>query len=274
MHGLPLAVWTKELSVNEDDRASAVALLASAYRSRTPVAPLSERFPTMDVDDAYLVQIDQLQSWLRDGRRLVGRKVGLTSAAMQAQLGVHQPDFGALFADGQHADGSVLEIEQFLKPRIEPEIAFVLGAPLRGPGVTPDEAGQAVAEVRASLEIIDSRIADWRITIVDTIADNASSAAFVLGTGTAWTSGSGLTDVECVMTRNDAVVGEGLGAAVLGSPLNALTWLANTLGERGVGLDAGQVVLPGSLTAAIPVRAGDHVEASFTGLGSVSVTFR
>lgn len=140
--------------------------------------------------------------------------------------------------------------------------------------MTASEAGRAVGKVRASLEIIDSRIADWRITIVDTIADNASCGAFVLGAEAAWPSGLDLARVECILTRNGSVLGTGRGSAVLGSPLNALAWLANTLGERGVGLEAGQVVLPGSLTAAVPVQAGDRFEASFTGLGSVSTTFR
>lgn len=258
--------------MGESDRISAVALLASAYRSGTAVAPLSERFPGMDVDDAYQIQSDQVQAWLEDGRRLVGRKVGLTSAVMQAQLGVHQPDFGALLADTQYVDGSVVEVGRFLSPRVEPEIAFVLGMALEGPGVTADDASRALAEVRASLEIIDSRITDWRITIVDTVADNASCGGFVLGAA-ASPFGPDLADVDCVLTCNGSVAGAGRGSAVLGSPLNALAWLANTLGERGVGLEAGQVVLPGSLTAAIPVQAGDRVEATFTGLGSVTVSF-
>lgn len=256
------------------DHADAVAMLTSAYRSRTAVKPVSERFPDMDIDDAYQIQDGQLRAWLRDGRRVVGRKVGLTSAPMQAQLGVDQPDFGVLLADTAHDDNSVIDVGQFLSPRIEPEIAFVLGAPLRGPGVTVNEASRAVAEVRASLEIIDSRISDWRITIVDTIADNASGAAFVLGAGTRWTSDLDLAGIACVLTHNGSVVGQGQGSAVLGSPLNALVWLANTLGERGVALEAGQIVLPGSLTAAVPVAAGDQVEASFSGLGSVTVTFQ
>lgn len=261
------------MTVLQDDQAEAVQLLLSAYQTGVPTAPLAERFPGFDLQDAYRVQAAQVAAWVGDGRQVVGRKVGLTSAAMQAQLGVDQPDFGVMLADTAYADGAAIDVGSLLSPRVEPEIGFVLGSDLRGPGVTEHEAGQAVTEVRACLEIIDSRIADWRISLVDTVADNASYGAFVTGETIPWPASLDLAGVVGTMRRNGEVVASGTGAAVLGSPLRALAWLANTLGERGVGLEAGQVILPGSITAAVPVRAGDTVDAFFAGIGSVSTTF-
>lgn len=252
---------------------AAADLLASAYRTGLPVEPLTDRYPTFTLEDAYQVQLQQVRRWKEKGRRIVGHKVGLTSAAMQRQLGVDQPDSGVLFADAEHSNGSLVDVRSFLSPRIEPEIAFVLGATLQGPGVTVAEAATAVSQIRASLEIIDSRIADWRITLVDTVADNASCGGYVLGDVAAWTAAPDLADVEATMTRNGSVAAVGTGAAVLGSPLNALVWLANTLGERGVTLQAGEVILPGSMTAAIPVAPGDTVEATFAGIGTVGIGF-
>ncbi|MEY2847976.1 MAG: hypothetical protein RI885_641 [Actinomycetota bacterium] len=254
------------------DHHTAAVLLDSARRSRIPVAPISSRFDDFDLDDAYAVQSLQLDAWLSAGRTIVGRKVGLTSAAMQAQLGVDQPDFGVLLADMEVPDGGRLDRSLFVSPRVEPEIAFVLASPLRGPGVTVEQAAAAIGRVVASLEIIDSRIADWRIGLIDTVADNASSAGFVLGASIEGAPGLDLAAVECVFSRNGEVVSAATGAAVLGSPVNALVWLADTLGARGVGLEAGDVILPGSLTAAIPATPGDTIHAHFEGVGSVSVT--
>jgi len=248
--------------------------LAMAYRSGDPIAPLSTTFAGFDVDDAYRVQELQTEAWVRSGRTIVGRKVGLTSAAMREQLGVDQPDFGVLFDDTEYPSGSTVEVDSFISPRIEPEIAFVLASALTGPGVTVEDAIVAIDHVRASLEIIDSRIADWKIGLVDTIADNASFGGFVLGDTVMLGGGLALATVECSLFRNGVEVASGTADAVLGSPINALVWLANTLGERGISLEAGQVVLPGSITAAIPVHAGDIIDAHFSGIGNVSITFQ
>lgn len=255
------------------ERSESIELLLAAYRSREPIDPLTDRFPGLTVDDAYAIQVGQVLRWQADGAVIKGHKVGLSSAAMQRQLGVDQPDFGHLtdamfFLESQPIDSST-----FLAPKVEPEIAFVLGKPLAGPGVTVAEAMAAVAFVTPALEIIDSRIRDWKIKLVDTIADNASSGGVVLG-GTA----TALSQVDVrliggVLHRNGELAGTGAGGAVLGSPLNALVWLANILGPRGVVLEAGHVVLPGSVMAAIPVAAGDVVTATFAGLGSVTARF-
>lgn len=256
-------------SVHEE----AAAQLSSAYRSGTPIAPLSTTFENFDTEDAYRVQQLQTEGWVRAGRSIVGRKVGLTSAAMRAQLGVDQPDYGVLLEDTEYPSGSTVAVDAFISPRVEPEIAFVLASALTGPGVTVDDAVAAIDHVRASLEIIDSRIADWRIGLVDTIADNASFGGFVLGDTVLLVGGLELADVACSLARNGVEVHSGVADAVLGSPINALVWLANTLGERGISLEAGQVVLPGSITAAVPVRAGDTFTAHFAGIGIVGITF-
>lgn len=251
----------------------AAALLLDAYATGTPIAPLSRTFPGLTVDDAYAIQLAQVDAWISRGARVKGHKVGLTSAAMQRQLGVDQPDFGHLTDTMFFADSGRVDAGRFLQPRIEPEVAFVLGRPLRGPGVTAADAAAAVDFVLPALEIIDSRIADWKITLPDTIADNASSGGVVLGTRPVRLDAVDLTLGGCLLHRNGELAQTGAGGAVLGSPLNALVWLANVLGERGVTLEAGHVVLPGSMTAAIPVNPGDSVTATFAGVGSVSIRF-
>lgn len=254
-------------------RAESVDLLLTAYRSGEPIDPLTQRFPGLTIDDAYAIQLGQIQQWQADGALIKGHKVGLSSAAMQRQLGVDQPDFGHLTDGMFFLEAQPIDSSRFLAPKVEPEIAFVLGKPLAGPGVTVAEAMAAVAFVTPALEIIDSRIRDWKIKLVDTIADNASSGGVVLGS-----TATALTDVDIrliggVLQRNGELAGTGAGGAVLGSPLNALVWLANVLGPRGVVLEAGHVVLPGSVMAAIPVAAGDVVTATFAGLGAVTATF-
>jgi 2-keto-4-pentenoate hydratase len=167
----------------------------------------------------------------------------------------------------------VAPISRFLQPRAEPEIAFVLGRPLAGPGVTVAEALAAVDFVLPALEIIDSRITDWKITLPDTVADNASSGAVVLGSRPVRPDALDLSLTGCLLLRNGVITGTGAGGAVLGSPVNALVWLANTLGQRGAGLEAGHVILPGSVCAAVPFGPGDTVSAAFDRIGTVSVTF-
>jgi 2-keto-4-pentenoate hydratase len=246
--------------------------LHDAAATRIPIARLTES-ADLTIADAYGIQLALIQRWERDGRVEVGHKVGLTSAAIQQQLGVDQPDFGRLYADMFHAEALPIDLSAFIAPRVEPEITFVLNQDLAGPGVTVAEAISAVAYVVPSLEIIDSRIADWNIKLADTIADNASSGGVVLGSTPTALADVDLRVVGCVLERNGVIAGTGAGAAALGSPINALVWLANTIGEFGVGLKAGQVVMPGSLTAAVPVGSGDVVRASFGGLGTVTAVF-
>lgn len=244
--------------------------LLEAYRTHQPVPPLVSTFPDLTIDDAYQIQLAQVVQWVADGRRVLGRKVGLTSPAMQAQMKVSQPDFGHLMDDMFFAEHAPVPAGRFLQPRAEPEVAFVLGRDLVGPGVTVAAAAAAVDFILPALEIIDSRIADWQIGIVDTIADNASSGGVVLGSTARRIGEIDLRLGGCVLHRNGEIAGTGAGGAVLGSPLNSLAWLANTLGARGEGLQAGQVILPGSITASIPFEPGDVITATMAGLGSVT----
>jgi 2-keto-4-pentenoate hydratase len=255
-------------------RAEAAELLMTAYRTGTAVEPLAEKYAGLTLDDSYEIQLLQIARRVAAGARVKGHKVGLTSPAMQRQMNVDQPDFGHLLDDMFHLENVAIPADSYLQPRIEPEVAFVLRRDLRGPGVTVAEAAAAVDFVLPALEIIDSRIRDWKIGILDTIADNASSGGVVLGSTPTALGAVDLRLSGCVLHRNGgAVVGTGAGGAVLGSPLTSLVWLVNTLGARGVGLEAGHVVLPGSITASIPVAAGDSFTATFAGLGSVTARF-
>jgi len=244
-------------------RRAADALLA-AYETGKPIDPL---------EDSYEIQVMQITRRLEAGASVKGHKVGLTSAAMQRQLGVNQPDFGHLLDDMFYLENSTIGADTFLQPRIEPEVAFVLKRPLRGPGVTVAEVAAAVDFVLPSLELIDSRIRDWKIGFLDTVADNASSGGVVLGSTPVAVSDVDLRRSGCILYRNGEIVGTGAGGAVLGSPITSLAWLANTLGTRGVTLEAGHVVLPGSITASVPVSPGDTFSAGFAGIGSVTVRF-
>ncbi|GAA3737055.1 2-keto-4-pentenoate hydratase [Salinactinospora qingdaonensis] len=247
--------------------------LAAAYTSGVPVEPLSERLPELTLHDAYRVQVLQVQRWRGAGARVKGHKVGLTSAAMRAQLGVDQPDYGHLLDAMFHLEHLPIATGAFLQPRVEPEIAFVLKRPLAGPGITAAEAAAAVDFVLPALEIIDSRVRDWRISLIDTVADNASCGGVVLGSRPVPLSAVDLRRIAATLRRNGADVGAGVGGAVLGTPLNALVWLANTLGELGVTLEEGHVVLPGSVTAAVAVAPGDRVSADFDDVGDVTAVF-
>jgi 2-keto-4-pentenoate hydratase len=247
--------------------------LLDAYATGTTVEPLTSRFDGLSLDDAYQIQTIQTRRRIAHGARIVGFKVGLTSAPMQLQLGIDQPDYGVLFDDMTYPADAPISIDRFLQPRAEPEVALVLARPLAGPGLSVADVLGAVGYAIPAIEIIDSRITDWRITLVDTIADNASSGGFVLGGTPEPVSGIDLALVGCVLRRNGRIVQTGAGAAVIGSPLHAATWLANTLAARGVRMEAGQVILTGSVTAAVPVSAGDAVTASIDRLGSVTAVF-
>jgi 2-keto-4-pentenoate hydratase len=251
----------------------AAAALAHAYETGKPIPPLVETYPGATMEDAYRIQQRTVQGWIERGDAVRGHKVGLASAAMQRQMGVDQPDYGHLAGAMFHLEHQPIPMESFLQPRIEPEIAFVLGEELQGPGVTVADAVRAVDFVLPALEIVDSRIRDWKISIIDTIADNASSGGVVLGSTPTALGDVDLRLAGCVLYGNGAVAATGAGGAVLGSPINALVWLANTVGPRGVALKSGHVVLPGSMTRAIPVSAGDTVVATMAGLGSVTAVF-
>jgi 2-keto-4-pentenoate hydratase len=252
----------------------AAELLGAYQTDRPALAPLTSTHPDLTVDDAYAIQQLQIGERLAGGAAIAGYKVGLTSAAMQEQMGVFEPDFGHLLTDMVHAGDAPIDTLTFRQPRAEPEIALVLGRDLPGPRVSVADVIGATAYVLPAIEIIDSRITDWRIGLVDTIADNASSGGLVLGqTPVSPAGGRDLALAGCVFRHNGRIAGTGAGAAVLGSPWHAATWLASTLTARGAQLRAGNIILTGSMTAAIPVSAGDAFTATIDGLGSVTAVF-
>lgn len=251
------------------------AQLRRAHVCREPLEPLTERFAGLTPDDAYSIQLCTVDAWRAAGRRVVGKKIGLTSRAMQEMFGVDQPDYGHLMDDMVLDQGQPLETSQLLQPRVEPEMAFLLGAPLRGPGLNAAAVLAATAFVFPAFEVIDSRIRDWRIRLCDTIADNASSARLVLGPRAVRPDACDLRTVGMVFERNGIVVATGAGAAVLDHPAHAVAWLGNRLAGYGVALEAGEIVLPGSICAAVPIGPGDHLRAEFGGgLGSVGLVGR
>jgi 2-keto-4-pentenoate hydratase len=260
-------------TLSDDVVAAIAAELAEAAASRSPLAPLSERHPAMSVADAYAIQEQVARRRIETGESLIGWKLGLTSVAMQQQLGVDQPDYGPLLSGHAVPPGGVVPAADLIAPRIEAEIAFVLGSPLRGPGVTRADVLAATTAVTASLEIIDSRIANWRIKLADTIADMASSARIVVSDARTPIDAVDLRDERVVLERNGEAVSEGIGAAVLGDPVEAVAWAANTLGPLGVTLEPGHVVMPGAMHASVPVAAGDEIVARFERLGPVRVRF-
>jgi len=249
--------------------------LRACYASGEPIPPIRDELPEGDVAVAYRVQEVNTEHWLTGGRRLVGRKIGLTSAAVQRQLGVGQPDFGMLFADTAVDDGATVPAGRLLQPRVEAEIAFVLGQDLAVREPTVVDVIGAIEYALAAIEIVDSRIAGWQIGIVDTVADNASSGMFVLGTTprSVHDPDLDLRLAGMVMERQGEPVVFGAGAACLGNPLNALRWLAATMNEVGRPLGAGDVVLSGALGPMLPAAPGDRFEARVSGLGSVRVGF-
>jgi 2-oxopent-4-enoate/cis-2-oxohex-4-enoate hydratase len=249
--------------------------LYDALRQRRTLAPLTDRHPDIDVDDAYHISLHMLSRREADGEKVVGKKIGVTSKPVQDMLNVHQPDFGFLTDTMHYPDGATISIAKagLIQPRAEGEIAFMLKADLHGPGVTRDDVLAATAWVAPCFEIVDSRIDDWKIRIQDTVADNASCGVFVIGERHTDPAGLDLAAVRMRMLRNGEPAGEGLGSAVQGHPAEAVAWLANTLGRFGIPFRAGELILSGSLAPLIPARAGDRFEMEIEGLGRCSVAF-
>ncbi|UYO56307.1 2-keto-4-pentenoate hydratase [Rhodopseudomonas palustris] len=246
--------------------------IRAAYRG-TPIAPIRSELPDLDVDAAYSIQQRNTAFWEKEGRRVVGSKIGLTSRAVQKQLGVDRPDFGMLFADMIVGEDEPVAVGRVLQPKIEAEVAFVLDRDIDLETPTVADIIRAVAYVMPALEIVGSRITNWDIGIVDTVADNASSGLFVLGGPVRRLDGLDLRAMEMRMTRGEEIVSQGSGAACLGNPLNAMVWLAGEVARRKRSLRAGDVVLSGALGPMVPVSTGDVVEATITGLGTVSARF-
>ncbi len=248
--------------------------LYTALRERTPVSPLTERHPELTLASAYAISERLLARRLEDGERVVGKKIGVTSKAVQQMLDVHQPDFGYLTDAMVYTNEDSIPISTTLmQPRAEGEIAFILKRDLTGPGVTVAEVLRATECVMPCFEIVDSRVADWKIRIEDTVADNASCGLLVLGDQAVSPHAVDLTTCGMVVHKNGRLLSTGAGAAALGSPLNCVTWLANTLGQFGVPLKAGEVILSGSLVPLEPVVAGDHMTLAIGGIGTASVRF-
>lgn len=237
------------------------------------MAPLRDGVEPTDVDGAYRIQSINTQHWVQSGRRIVGRKIGLTAESVQKQLGVDQPDFGTLFADMQIPNGARLDPGRVIQAKAEAEVALVMGHAIVSPTASMHEVMAACAYAVAAIEIVDSRIADWKITLADTIADNASSAFFVLGEQPISLLGLDLRTCGMVLEVNGKIASMGTGAACLGHPLNAAAWLARTLAALEEPLQAGDIVLTGALGPMVPLRNQDAVRASIGGLGTVSFTF-
>ncbi|GAA3385162.1 2-keto-4-pentenoate hydratase [Cryptosporangium minutisporangium] len=253
--------------------AAAADALRAAERDRTPIPPLITTYPGIDVGDAYRIQLRNIERRLSGGGRVVGHKVGLSSKAMQQMMGVDEPDYGHLLADMAHTEDVPVDTGRYLLPRVEPEVGFILGDDLPE-DCTEEQALAATEAIAPALELIDSRIVDWKIALPDTIADNASSAGFVLGSTRLDPRSVDLTALPVRMFRNDEEVGVGASSAVLGNPLVAVAWLARTVARFGVRLEAGHVVLPGSCTRAVDARPGDVFRAEFGVLGAVQLAFQ
>jgi 2-keto-4-pentenoate hydratase len=262
------------VSTNRDARIEELAqMLARAESTRSPIGQLAGVAGfALSVDDAYRIQLINIERRLRAGRRIVGQKVGLTSPAMQRMMGVDKPDFGHIL-DDMVLRGGDCPANELIAPRVEPEIAFVLAKELRGPGVTRADVIAATAYVTPSIEIIDSRIAGWKIGLADTIADNASSSRIVLGGTETAVNSCDLSLVQMALEKNGTVVETGTGAATLGHPAEAVAWLANRLSAFDKGLEAGGLVMPGAMCRAIDVGRGDVIAATFDRLGTVTVRF-
>ena len=251
----------------------AAATLTASAKAKKPCAPIATDISPLGLDGAYAVQERLTRTALADGRRLVGRKIGLTAAAVQKQLGVDQPDYGMLFADMEYGDGAETPIDTLLQPRVEAEIAFVLQRNLDGEKLTPNDVVMSIGYVLPAIEIVDSRIADWKISLLDTVADNASSGAYVLGSTPRRLSEIDLRLCGMVLEHRNEPVSTGCGAACLGNPLNAVLWLARKMVEVGRPLQAGDVVLSGALGPMVPAVSGGVYRAHISGLGSVAAAF-
>lgn len=247
--------------------------LYQALLTRQAVAPLTERESDITIEDAYGIQLRMIQRRLDAGERVVGKKIGLTSKVVQDMLKVNQPDFGQLLSGMVVNEGEAIRMDTLIAPKAEAEVAFVLNRDLQGPGVTAADVLRATDFVVPCFEIVDSRIRDWKIKIQDTVADNASCGVLVLGGTRRRPRDLDLVLAGMVLEKNGEVVSTSTGAAVMGSPLNAVAWLANTLGRLGLSLKAGEVILSGSQSPLVPVTAGDSLQCFVGGLGNASVRF-
>jgi 2-keto-4-pentenoate hydratase len=253
------------------DARDKAAALYRARRTRRPIPPFTDTEPHLSLEDGYAIQRELVPMLLADGDEVVGYKVGLTSGPMQRLIGVDSPDFGPVLASTRYRNGDDVPLDRFIAPKLEAEITFVMAERLQGPLTSVAQVRRAVAGAAASLEIVDSRIEDWRIGLADTVADLASNGAMVMSNDVVPLDAFDPRLVGMVLTRNGELVDTGAGAAALGNPLEVVAWLADVLGERGLALEPGHLVMTGALHAAVPLEAGSEYVAEFDRLGSVGV---
>lgn len=261
------------MSDNQDKRQLAAHALRTARASGQAIERISTTFGIDTVQEAYAIADINTRALLAAGRRAVGKKVGLTSKAVQQQLGVDQPDFGMLFDDMEYLNEDEVPTSRLLQPKVEAEVAFIMDHDLDGAAPTWSEFLRGVAYALPAIEIVDSAIADWKITLIDTVADNASSGLYVLGDQPVLMGSLSLADIPMQMTSNDTTISTGTGAACLGHPLRAAYWLARTMAANGQPLRAGEVILSGALGPMAVVAQGDHIQADLGPLGRVSCRF-
>ena len=247
--------------------------LYQALIDRKPVDPLTDREPSITIEDAYQIQLRMIQRRVDAGETIVGKKIGVTSKVVMQMLKVNQPDFGQMTSGMVFNEGEAIRTDTMIAPRAEAEVAFMLKRDLMGPGVTAADVLRATDCVMPCFEIVDSRIKDWKIKIQDTVADNASCGVLTLGGLRKDPRKLDLALAGMVLEKNGELISTSTGAAVQGSPVNAVAWLANTLGRLGIGLKAGEIILSGSQSPLVPVKAGDSLVCSVGGLGSTSVRF-
>ena len=249
-------------------------LLQQAEVSKESIPPLTKQYPDLTIDDAYKVQLRMVDQKVQNGQKIVGKKIGLTSVAMQQLLGVDQPDYGHLLDSMEVSNMGTIHLDELFQPKVEGEIAFVLNKDLIGPDVTVEDVLDATEYIAPALEIVDSRITDWNITLADTVADNASSGMFVIGDERYSVTDIDLPSIEMNLFKNGERINTGYGYDVLGHPAKCVAWLANKLSEYNVALKAGEVILSGALSAAIAAEKGDRFTAGFSHIGKVEVMFK
>jgi 2-keto-4-pentenoate hydratase len=248
--------------------------LLEAEKTVNGIASLTERDNSLTVEDAYQIQLNIVKNKLEEGRTIIGKKVGLTSAAMQKMLNVNEPDYGHLFDNMQFEDNAVIQIDSMISPKVEAEIGFVLAEDLVGPNVTFLDVMMATKFVVPTIEVIDSRVKDWNIKLVDTVADNGSSAKVIVGNKQSTLESLDLRTNSMVLYKNNELIATGAGAAALGHPAHAIAWLANKLHEFGITLKKDELILPGALSGAVEVNVNDKIVADFGAIGSVTVQFK
>jgi len=248
--------------------------LRDAEISKQPIAPLTETEKNITADDAYRIQLHQIQQKISEGAVVKGLKIGLTSKAMQEMLNVHTPDYGFVLDSMVYAEHAAVDTEQFIQPKVEFEIAFVFKETLKGPGVTIEDVIRATDYVVPSVDIIDSRIEDWRIKFEDTVADNGSSAGALLGSKKTPLAAIDIADIAMTVYKNGESIDQATSSAVLGNPLNAVVWLANEVGRFDIAIEPGMFALSGALSKAVPFTDGDRFTADFGELGEVSISFQ